>query len=139
MKDYSKSPDNKGSNLAIYHALDALDSSKKDKSNQIYGDYYSAHRAEVAWNRFEEIFGGSGKLRQEFKITGIVTSRWPYSIHITKPGHFSVLSQIMGKSFGNIVFGNNNLGTPSFEEALFRAHCAANKALYKLDPKGFVQ
>lgn len=44
----------------------------------------------------------------------------------------------MSKTFGNIAFGNSNIGTPSFEEALFRGHCAANKILYRLDPK-FVQ
>lgn len=114
LNDYSKNPDNKGTNFAIYHALIELKSTPRDKNNQTYGDYYSAHMAEIAWNRMDQIFGDSGYWKQDFKINNVVTSRWPYSIHITRPGHFSIRSEIMGKSFKNVVFGTNNMGTPSF-------------------------
>lgn len=107
-----------------------------DRSNQTYTDDYCAEKAMFAFNRFEEIY--KDYLKQDFKVLRIYTSRWPYSVHIPEKYHFTVKARIMSKSFGNIVFGNSNIGTPSFEEALFRGHCAANKILYRLDPK-FVQ
>lgn len=116
-----------------------VDASPVDERNQTYGDKFSVDKAEFAWNRFEEIFNQAGKLKQKFRIKKIVTNRWPYSVHIPEPGHFSMRSKIMGKTFGNVIFGNNNMGTPAFEEALHRGHCAANRALYRLNPKKFVQ
>lgn len=112
--DYSKNPDNLGSIISIYNSLMKVDTAAVDETNQRYGDFFSAQRAEYAWNRFEEIFNRSGKLRQQFKVIKIVTNRWPYSIHVPEPGHLTVKSRIMGKTLGNIIFGNNNLGTPSF-------------------------
>ncbi len=70
----------------------------------------------------------------KIEVKRVETNRWPYSIHIVAPGHFTRKARILRKPFGRVVFANNNVGTPTFEEALFRGHCAANNALKALDP-----
>jgi hypothetical protein len=64
-----------------------------------------------------------------------ITNRWPYSVHIPAPHHFKDKVPLMRMPFERVVFANNNLGTPAFEEALFRGHCAANNVLKMIDPK----
>lgn len=137
--DYSKNPDNHGSMISIYHSQMKVNTSTVTIDNHIYSDEFSAKAAESAWNRFEDIFNRGHALKQQFKIRDVYTNRYPYSVHVPEPGHFTIRSKKMSKTFGNIIIGNNNLGTPSFEEALFRGHCAANKILWRLNPKTFVQ
>jgi len=134
--NYDKNPDNKGCILSIYHALMKVDSVPVDRENMIFNDDMSAKIAELDFNRLEQIFKHAFK--QKFKVHQIVTNRWPYSVHVPEVGHFAVKARVMAKTFGNIVFGNSHFGTPSFEEALYRGHCAANKILWRMNPK-FVQ
>jgi hypothetical protein len=70
----------------------------------------------------------------QIEVRSVETSRWPYSIHIAKPGHFIVEAKVLRRPLGRIFFANNNIGTPAFEEALFRGHCAANNVLKRVDP-----
>jgi hypothetical protein len=134
--NYDKNPDAKGSILSIYHPLHNVDSSIVTKVTQNFTDEYAAETAEFAFNRLEHIYKDAFK--QKFKINQAVTNRWPYSVHVPGKYFFTVTSRKISKSFGNIVFGNTIFGTPSFEEALYRGHCSANKALLRMDPK-FVQ
>lgn len=70
----------------------------------------------------------------KIEVESVETNRWPYSIHIARPGHFSKV-KILRKPLGRVFFANNNLGTPSYEEALFRGHCAANNILKRFNEK----
>jgi phytoene dehydrogenase-like protein len=58
-------------------------------------------------------------------------NRWPLSIHIAKPGHMSK-ARVLRKPIGRIYMGNNNLGTPAVEEALYRGHSAAIRILRRM-------
>jgi monoamine oxidase len=57
--------------------------------------------------------------------------RWPASIHIVPPKFFSEWVPKLKSPVGRVHFAGNNLGTPSFEEALYRGWSAA-QALRKL-------
>jgi NAD(P)-binding Rossmann-like domain len=71
----------------------------------------------------------------EGKIIKVITNRWPFSAHIAKPYHFITEAKIMRQPFKHVYFANNNLGTPAFEEALYRGHCAALNVLGRLRGK----
>jgi phytoene dehydrogenase-like protein len=71
-------------------------------------------------------------------VISVTTNMWPFSIHIAEPGHYINKAKILRKNFQRVFFASNNLGTPAFEEALFRGHCGANNALNRLVP-GFKQ
>jgi hypothetical protein len=71
----------------------------------------------------------------DLNVTSVQTNRWPLSVHIARPGHFATKAAILREPVGHIFFGNNNMGTPAFEEALFRGHCAADNILLRMDPK----
>lgn len=64
------------------------------------------------------------ELRQE-KSLKIESYRWPSSIHVVSPGYFSAVAPKLIPPVGRISFAGNNLGTPSFEEAIYRGHEAA--------------
>ncbi len=51
--------------------------------------------------------------------------RWPASIHIVPPKYFSEWAPKLKGPVGRVYFAGNNLGTPSFEEALYRGWRAA--------------
>lgn len=59
----------------------------------------------------------------------IESYRWPASIHIVPPGYFSEWAPKLTPPVGRVFFAGNNLGTPSFEEALFRGWKAAQDVL----------
>jgi protoporphyrinogen oxidase len=54
--------------------------------------------------------------------------RWPASIHIVPPGFFTNVAPKLIPPVGRVMFAANNLGTPSFEEAIYRGHEAAMEA-----------
>jgi hypothetical protein len=62
---------------------------------------------------------------QAIKILAIEANRWPFSIHIAAPGHLVNKSKTLAAPVGRIYFGNNNIGVPSIDEALYRGHEAA--------------
>jgi monoamine oxidase len=59
----------------------------------------------------------------------IESYRWPSSIHVVPPGFFTHWVKVLKPPFGRIHFAGSNLGTPSFEEALYRGWCAAEEVL----------
>lgn len=63
----------------------------------------------------------------------VETSRWPQSIHITRPGLVTELDAAMRAPHGNVLFGSSNLGVPSFEEAIHRGLVAAEAARARLE------
>jgi protoporphyrinogen oxidase len=65
------------------------------------------------------------ELRQEPSLS-VESYRWPASIHIVPPGYFSEWVPKLKDPVGRIYFAGNNLGTPSFEEALYRGWKAAD-------------
>ena len=68
-------------------------------------------------------------------IEYVETNRWPFSVHIPQPGHFTKVAPLLRRRVGRIYFAHNNIGTPAFEEALFRGHCAADNILLKMNPQ----
>jgi hypothetical protein len=126
---YTKNPKDTDGIMTIYHPLPL------DQVGRGYGDDEAKEIATKAVKRMLELWPPSvegQKWGQAIKVKSVETNRWPYSVHVAKPGHFKRVKE-MRKTYGRVVFGNNNLGTPAFEEALFRGHCAADKVLKMLD------
>lgn len=68
-------------------------------------------------------------------VLSVETSRWPFAVHVTAPGHFSKKSEAPAPQLRpRILRAQQPLGTPAFEEALFRGHCAANNVLKRMNP-----
>jgi protoporphyrinogen oxidase len=64
------------------------------------------------------------ELKQE-PVLKVESYRWPASIHIVPPGFFTQVAPKLIPPVGRVAFAANNLGTPSFEEAIYRGHEAA--------------
>jgi hypothetical protein len=127
--EYRKRPldmnDPVGAVLSIYNPLST-------KATGSYSEARATQLAEVAVNQMDALF--KEHFRHPLNIKRVVTSRWPYSVHVAEPGHYRLKARTLRKPFGRIYFANNNIGTPAFEEALFRGHCAANNILLKTRP-----
>jgi hypothetical protein len=134
MRDFSKNPPDDNGVFTIYHPL-PLSS---------VGEGYSEDDARaVAERAVDRLLAQYNPLLAaswgtHIDVVSVETNRWPYSIHVAVPGHFSHKVKVMRRPFQRVFFGNNNLGTPAFEEALFRGHCAANNVLHRMD-KAFHQ
>lgn len=63
------------------------------------------------------------------QILAVEINRWPYSIHVVRPGHLSESAPILAESLERIFFASNNIGTPAVEEALYRGFTAAKEIL----------
>ncbi|MBI2605406.1 MAG: FAD-dependent oxidoreductase [Deltaproteobacteria bacterium] len=128
MRDFAKSPADDRGILLIYHPFHLASELKRSKAMT---KEHAVLVARQAVGRMLEIYSPFLKKTWGTKIdvTSVETNTWPYSIHIAKPGHFTRLARLLRKPFGRVFFANNNVGTPSFEEALFRGHCAANNVL----------
>lgn len=63
------------------------------------------------------------------QILAVEINRWPYSIHVVRPGHLSESAPILAESLERIFFATNNIGTPAVEEALYRGFTAAKEIL----------
>jgi hypothetical protein len=130
-KDFPK--DNKDI-LTIYHPL----------PQRVLGHYSAAEAAEIAATAvdrvldearpyFEPSFTADANWKNK-NVISVSTNLWPYSVHIARPHYYTDKVKILRKPFGRVFFANNNLGTPAFEEALFRGHCGANNVLKRLVP-----
>lgn len=129
-RDFKNDPRDREGILSIYNPL-------PQKWNATAYDENQARA--IAWRavgRMQSLFSqlSPDLYRGPLKITEIETSRWPLSVHIAQPGHYLTKAKILRKPFGRVFFANNNLGTPAFEEALFRGHCAANNILKRMKP-----
>jgi len=100
-----------------------------------YSDGDAIKVAKYAVHRLFELFAPMFKEQYgtDLDVTSVETNRWPISVHIAGPGHFSHDAKFLRQRVGHIFFANNNIGTPAFEEALFRGHCAAANVLLHLD------
>jgi protoporphyrinogen oxidase len=129
MRDFKKNPPDDHGIMTIYHPL------SKEMMKGGLDEEASVRIAKFAVNRMLQIFNPILKNRwgTSIQVQSVETNRWPYSIHVVKPGHFKTIAKILRKPFGRIYFANNNIGTPSIEEALFRGHCAANNILHQMD------
>lgn len=124
--------------LTIYHPLpqSAMGHYSAEDAAKI-----AAYGTERVLDEAQPIFDPAFTADPDWKnksVVSITTNVWPYSCHIAEPGHYINKVKIMRKNFGRVFFANNNLGTPAFEEALFRGHCGANNVLNRLVP-GFKQ
>ncbi len=134
MRDFRRSPKDSEGVMTIYHPL------KLGLVGTGYKNADAEALARGAVSRMLAVFNPYLQKAHETRIEvrKVETNRWPYSIHIVRPGHFARLAKTLRRSVGRVLFANNNIGTPTFEEALFRGHCAANNVLRRLEP-AFVQ
>ncbi len=95
---------------------------------------HMAERTEEALDKMKGIIeatsaavGENGKVN----VLAAEVNRWPISVHVTEPGHFSKKAKILKRPVGNIHFANNNLGTPAIEEAVYDGYEAAKAILAK--------
>jgi protoporphyrinogen oxidase len=131
LASFAKNPRDDDGILSIYHPLPL------DEVGKGYGDDEARELAFKAVNRLLEMWPpveDGHKLGSKVVVKSVLTNRWPFSVHIARPGHFK-RAKVMRRPFKRVVFGNNNLGTPAFEEALFRGHCAADHVLELLDSR----
>lgn len=61
------------------------------------------------------------------KALAVESYRWPSSIHLCPPRFFTDVAAKLAPAVGRVHFAGNNLGTPSFEEAIYRGHRAAQE------------
>jgi hypothetical protein len=129
-RDFQNDPPAKDGELSIYHPLPA----KWLKTS--YSDEDAKMLARKAVQRLDDLFSRlpPDLWHGPLKVKSIETSRWPFSVHIAAPGHYIWKAKILRQPFGRIFFAHSNLGTPAFEEALFRGHCAADNILKRSEP-----
>lgn len=129
LRDFKKDPPIKDGILTVYQPLpqkwigrDYSDEEAKQLA------LYSADRVRQLYTKLPE-----NLWKGDFAVQSIESSRWPLSVHIASPGYYTNIASKLRRPFGPVFFANNNLGTPAFEEALFRGHCAAVNILLRLN------
>jgi len=129
-RDFKKDPPG-NSIMTIYHHL------HPKLVGTGFGEAQAKALATRAAHRMAEIFNPvlKEKWGTQIEVVSVASSRWPFSIHVAGPEFFIEKAAKLREPFGRVLFANNNLGSPSFEEALFRGHCAANNILIKLVPE----
>jgi phytoene dehydrogenase-like protein len=129
MRDFKRNPSDANGILSIYHPLTPA------WIGSGYTTEQAARSAEAAVDRMLEIYGPLVKKlgNQQIEVKKVETSRWPFSVHVATPGHFKSKARLMRRPYWRVFFAHSNLGTPAFEEALFRGHCAANNILLRMD------
>ncbi|MEK6578276.1 MAG: FAD-dependent oxidoreductase [Bdellovibrionota bacterium] len=134
MRDFSKNPSDDHGIMTIYHPL------PPSWLGTGYTDEQVIRQAKSSVQRMLQIYNPllKEKWGTQIEVQKVEANRWPYSVHIAAPGHFTGRAKILRKPYGRIFFAHSNIGTPAFEEALFRGHCAANNVLTKMS-KVFVQ
>jgi hypothetical protein len=127
-RDFKTEPGDETGILTIYHPL------PENAVGKGYSNQAAIQAAESALIRTEEMLGPLIKAQsgKEIKVRAIETNRWPYSIHIVKPGWLSD-AKILNEPVGDIHFANNNMGLPSVEEAMYRGQTAAQRILRELE------
>jgi hypothetical protein len=76
-------------------------------------------------NQFQPNFGGLSSILE------IQTNRWAYAVHVPQAGHFTNCAKIIRTTYNNVHIGVDNIGTPAFEEALYRGKKVAEGILIK--------
>ena len=129
-RDFKKNPPGDG----VFTIYQGLASKWSDKD---FSETEAKQIAVKAVDRMEQLFTQLPKTiwKGSLSIKKVETNRWPYSVHVPTPGYYTTKARILRHPFGNIYFANNNIGTPAFEEALFRGHCAATNILKHLSSK----
>jgi len=125
MRGFERDPKDDQGVFSLYQALPLA------AVNKGYSEDFARREAEYSVNRMLELYGPllAENWGTRIEIDRVETSRWPYSIHLAVPGHFKRIAKRLRRPYGRIFFATNNVGTPTFEEALFRGHCAANNIL----------
>ncbi|MBI2520365.1 MAG: FAD-dependent oxidoreductase [Bdellovibrio sp.] len=134
MRDFKKHPSDNFGIFTIYHNFQHPSDWMKDREQMIPEDHFKTAAKMAVDGLLKNL---SPLLKEKWgtkiEVESVETNRWPYSLMVVTPGHFTKLAKIMRKPFGKVFFANNNLGTPSVEEAVFRGHCAANNILKRVD------
>jgi hypothetical protein len=128
-RDFKQDPPLTNSILGIYQPL------PQKWIDRAYSDSEAKGLALKSTKRMYELYSKLPEhlWRGPLKIKRIETSRWPLSVHIARPGYVTKIARKLRQPFGRVFFANNNLGSPAFEEALFRGHCAAVNILKRMN------
>lgn len=109
--------------LTIYMPLDKQVSGQKRTSKEAIA---------IAESAIDQMIGHIGPLAQKdhkkIKVMAAEINYWRQAIHVAGPGYLD-RAETMAKPVGHVYFANNNLGTPSIEEALYRGRRAAEELL----------
>ena len=119
-----KTSTNGSSILTIYHPF------RLDQYDGGWGKPEAIRMAKRDVSRLIETFSpiSDGPI----EVKSVETSRWPISMHLAQPGHFIKYAKVLRRPVGRIFFASNNVGMPSIDEVVYRAHCAANNVLARL-------
>lgn len=82
---------------------------------------------DLAIRALQDLYDVVPELLKE-KSLSIESYRWPAAIHVPAPRFFSDVAPRLRAPDGRVRFAGSHLGTPSFEEAIFRGHQAALEA-----------
>jgi monoamine oxidase len=82
---------------------------------------------DLAIQALQQLYDVVPELKKE-KSLAMESYRWPASIHLCPPRFFTDVAPKLSPPVGRVRFAGNNLGTPSFEEAIYRGHRAAVEA-----------
>ncbi len=103
-----------------------------------------ADKAVIDWTQtFQGLFYSlnsdisQGITSPAIRLQSVHASRSPASVLIVGPGHFLDDARFLRRPFGHVYFGSPDIGAPTFEEAVFRAHCAVRQALAQIRPHDF--
>jgi len=127
-RKFEKDPPGDGI-LAIYHALPYAAAKTPDNDEQaIKWAKYGIKRALDMLQPLATSLNPYKDARSDIEIKSVMINRWPYSIHWVKKGHFK-RALIMKRAFNGIHFAHSTLGTPAYEEAIYRAYSSAMEVL----------
>jgi len=128
-RDFKKDPPIKDAIFAVYQPL------PQKWIGRDYNDDEAKQLALYSTARLRQLYTKlpPNLWQGEFQVQSIETSRWPLSVHIASPGYYTNVAPKLRRPFGPVFFANNNLGSPAFEEALFRGHCAAVNILKRMN------
>jgi len=145
MRDFKVNPDDDNGIFTIYHPFhhdyqrggSQAEATRPPTHGAASAETHAKEAASYAVDRMIQMMEPmmSEQYGTRFQITGVETNLWPYSIHVVSPRFFTKYGRILRRPVGRTFFANNNIGTPSFEEALFRGHCAANNILRRYNAK----
>ena len=128
MRHFQRDPEDDYGILTVYHPLGS------SARSQGFSEGKALEYVEHAVRRLKEMMGPllEKNWGTSIDVELVETNRWPYSIHVVRPGYLNE-AQILARPLGNIHFANNNLGGPELEEALERGFDAATEINQILD------
>ena len=129
MRNFERDPKDDYGVFTIYHPLGP---STKGKG---FTDVEILEHSEFAIDRVKEVMAPLlRELGTEIKVELVEANRWPFSIHVVRPGSLAA-DRVLAKPLKSIFFANNTLGAPELESALELGYDAAQDAIREMGKK----